>query len=345
MSIETRKMKLKLELWISFFVIACLCMACNTPLETKKVVVIAHRGASAYLPEHTLPAKALAYGMQPSFIEQDVVLSKDGVPVVIHDIHLETTTNVATIFPDRNRENGQFYVIDFTWYELSQLNVLERFDIKTQKTVYSNRFPLNKSSFRLHRLCDEIEMIQGLNQSMKQDVGIYVEIKEPKFHRDEGQDISNIVLKELSRYGYHTKADHCILQCFDATELKRIRHEYHSELFLVQLLEVGYLYESFKNKSTQEVVKEIATYANGIGPWYKQIIEGKDQVTLKDFDKIIDIAHAQNLKVHAFTFRADNLGEFASFEALLTKAKALGLDGVFTDHPDLAVAFFKKKNH
>ncbi|MGY5355495.1 glycerophosphodiester phosphodiesterase [Wenyingzhuangia sp. IMCC45467] len=316
-------------------------MSCQQKFKNSEMIIIAHRGASGYLPEHTLPAKALAYGMHPDFLEQDVVLTKDDVPIVIHDIHLETTTNVAEVFPDRKREDEKFYVIDFTWEELQLLNVTERFDDKTKQTVYPNRFPANKSSFRLHTLVQEIEMIQGLNKSMQQNIGVYVEIKEPSFHRNEGKDISNIVLQVLSAYGYKTLEDNCILQCFDAVELKKIRKEYYSELFLVQLLEIGYSDEAFKGKSPKQIVEEIAKYANGIGPWYKQIIEGKDHVN--GFENLIELAHQQNLKVHAFTYRADDLGMFSTFNGLLKNAKdELKLDGIFTDFPDKAVRYFKQ---
>ncbi|WP_010134342.1 glycerophosphodiester phosphodiesterase [Ochrovirga pacifica] len=331
---------------VKYFLILIGCLSvlsCSSSSESD-MLVIAHRGASAYLPEHTLPAKALAYGMQPDYIEQDVVLTKDDIPIVIHDICLETTTNVEDIFPDRKREDGKYYVIDFTWEELSCLNVSERFDAQTKQPVYKERFPIHTSYFKLHRLSDEIEMIQGLNKTMKRDVGIYVEIKEPQFHRNEGKDISKIVLELLSKYGYTTQQDLCVLQCFDAVELKKIRKNYLSDLFLVQLLEIGYLDEEFRNKTPQEIVNYIADYANGIGPWYKQILEGKNQSKIKDFDKIVQLAHEQHLKVHAFTFRADDLADFKSYEALLQKAEELELDGIFTDHPDLAVSYFKKKN-
>ena len=90
-------------------------------------IVIAHRGASGYLPEHTMESKIMAHGMGVDFIEQDLVLSKDNVPIVIHDIYLNNVTNVATIFPDKKREDNRFYVIDFTFEELKQLTVFERF--------------------------------------------------------------------------------------------------------------------------------------------------------------------------------------------------------------------------
>ena len=297
-------------------------------------IVIAHRGASGYLPEHSLEAKAMAYAMKPDFIEQDLVLSKDDIPIVIHDIHLESVTDVAEKFSERNRKDGRYYVIDFTYEELQQLNVTERFDIKTFKAIYPKRFPMWKSKFKLHSLQDEIELIQGLNISTDKNIGIYPEIKEPEFHNKEGKDISKIVLKILTNYGYTTKNDNCILQCFDAIELKRIRQELKSELFLVQLME-------YKNNESN--LKEYATYVDGIGPWYKQLISGKDDKGNWKSSNLVTEAHQLGLVVHAYTFRADDLGEFSSFEELLDVGfNTLQLDGVFTDFPDRVVSFLNK---
>jgi len=290
--------------------IAVLCFyGCNSTTKSKKMnsqstkIVIAHRGASGYLPEHTLASKAMAYAMQPHFLEQDLVLSKDNVPIVIHDIHLETVTDVAIKFPDRKRENNRYYVIDFAFAELQQLQVTERFDPKTGKQVYPNRFPKGKGNFKLHSLQET-----GLN------IGIYPEIKEPAFHNNEGKDISKVVLKVLSDYGYTTKKDNCILQCFDKKELKRMRTALNSALFLVQLIET---------KEEANHLKDFAEYADGVGPWYQQI----DSNFVKE-------AHALDLKVHAYTFRADDLGEFESFDKLLDYGfNTLNLDGIFTDFP------------
>jgi glycerophosphoryl diester phosphodiesterase len=77
-----------------------------------KKIVIAHRGAFGYLPEHTLDAKVLAHNMNTDFIEQDIVLSKDDIPIIIHDIYLDDVTNVVTKFPSRKRKDNRFYVID-----------------------------------------------------------------------------------------------------------------------------------------------------------------------------------------------------------------------------------------
>lgn len=298
-------------------------------------VIIAHRGASGYLPEHTLESKAMAYAMHPDFIEQDLVLSKDNVPIVIHDVYLDDITDVAQKFPDKSRNDNRFYVIDFTYKELLQLNVLERFDPKTKKVVFPSRFPYGKSHFNLHSLQDEIEMIQGLNKSTGDDIGIYPEIKNPKFHHENGKDISKIVLGILSAYGYRTRSDNCILQCFDPDELKRIRIDLKSELFLVQLL--GW-------KIEEGQLENYRIYADGIGPSIKHIINGFDKNGDVIYSDLVKNAHSLNLKVHAFTFRADQLGGIPTFEKLLEIGfYGANVDGIFTDFPDKALESLKKK--
>jgi len=299
-----------------------------------KKIVIAHRGASAYLPEHTIEAKAMAHAMNVDFIEQDLVLSKDDVPIVIHDIYLDDVTDVATKFPTRKREDNRYYVIDFTFDELKTLQVSERFNPETGEQFYPNRFPKGKGNFKLHSLQEEIELIQGLNAATKKNIGIYPEIKAPEFHQLEGKKLTEIVLKVLADYGYKTKKDNCILQCFDAKELERIRKELKSDLFLVQLME-------FEEETKQ--LAHFASYADGIGPWYKQILS--DKVDGKfTFTSLVSDSHRLGLKVHPYTFRADQLAEFATFsEMMQTLLIDANVDGAFTDFPDLVVSFINKK--
>ena len=127
-------------------------------------LVIAHRGASGYLPEHTLESKVLAFAQGADFIEQDVVMTRDDQLVVIHDLTLERTTDVAALFPGRARADGSYYVIDFTLEELRRLAVSEgrRQDGQAQ---YPQRFPAGTSRFGLHTLEEELELIRGLEQS------------------------------------------------------------------------------------------------------------------------------------------------------------------------------------
>jgi glycerophosphoryl diester phosphodiesterase len=134
------------------------------------------------------------------------------------------------------------------------------------------------------------------------------------------------VLEILSEYGYKTIANKCILQCFDAKELERIRKELKSELFLVQLMD--------SDKEIQ-YLQHYATYANGVGPWYRHLLSEKVDGKFT-FTSLIKEAHALGLVVHPYTFRADQLAEFDSFsqmvDVILYQAEA---DGGFTDHPDL----------
>lgn len=300
----------------------------------KDKLIIAHRGASGYLPEHTLESKALAYGMGADYIEQDVVLTKDDVPVVLHDIHLDEVTNVSDVFPERKREDGRYYVIDFTFDEILQLKANERIDRDTGKRVYPDRFPLGTSSFQVHSLKAEIELIQGLNKSTGRNVGIYPEIKNPGFHRKEGKDISKRVLEVLKTYGYQTKEDACILQCFDAWELRRIRVELGSRLFLTQLLE---------NRSELGEIQSYAAYADAIGPWYGMLINGINLKGEPTFGTAVEKAHSFGLKVHPYTYRKDDFKGFSSFEELLKVSfEELDVDGVFTDFPDLVAAYLKR---
>ncbi|MBT6378029.1 MAG: glycerophosphodiester phosphodiesterase [Flavobacterium sp.] len=293
--------------------------------STKKITVVAHRGASGYLPEHTLASKVMAYAMQADYIEQDVVLSKDDVPIVIHDILLDDVTNVLEKYPNRKREDGRYYVIDFTFEEIKTLVVTERFDSETGLQIYPNRFPKGTSSFRLHSLQDEIELIQGLNKSTGKNIGIYPEIKKPEFHHENGKDISKIVLNILSDYGYKTKNDKCIVQSFDAIELERIRKELKSQLFLVQLMEFS---------EQKNLLEFYASYADGIGPWYKHLISSKTADGFS-FTPLIKEAHKLDLVVHPYTFREDQLDEFDSFEQMIDIIiHQAGADGGFTDFPD-----------
>ena len=308
-------------------------------------IVIAHRGASGYLPEHTLPAIAMAHAQGADYLEQDVVLSKDNVPVVLHDIHIDTVTDVARRFPDRKRADGRFYALDFTVAELKQLAASERFDPRTGAAVFAKRFPVGKGSFQIPTLEEELQLIQGLNTSSGREAGVYPEIKEPAWHRAQGRDISPIVLDLLARYGYQTKADKVYVQCFDEAEVKRIRTELGYKGRLVQLIEGSRpLLDEHARLRTPAGLAKTAKVADGIGPALPDVVTRNADGTLAPTALVRD-AHAAGLVVHPYTFRADALPPgVASLEDLLRLALVdIGVDGVFTDHPDRAVAFLRKQ--
>lgn len=302
-------------------------------------IIIAHRGASGYLPEHTIASKAAAYAMGADFLEQDLVLSKDGVPVVLHDIHLDTTTDVAQKFPDRHRADGRYYAIDFALAELRQLHATERFNLKTKQAVFPKRFPIWQGSFELHTFEEELQFIQGLNRSTGSRVGIYPEIKAPAWHRGEGQDISRIVLEILRRYGYQTKQDECFLQCFEWDEVKRLRTELGYGGRLILLLGDD---AAGRRHCTPAGLAEVAKYADGIGPAMSLVVETAVDRSYRLTDLVAQ-AHAAKLLVHPYTLRADELPKYAnSFEALcrIVFAEAQ-VDGAFTDFTDRAAAYLK----
>lgn len=305
-------------------------------------LIIAHRGASGYLPEHTLEAKAMAHAMGAPFIEQDVVLSKDGVPVILHDVHVDTVTDVASRFPGKKREDGRFYAIDLTLEELRQLKVTERFDAKTGRQVFPKRFPMGRSSFQIPTLEEELQLIQGLNASTGRQAGIYPEIKQPAWHRQQGQDISKVVLPLLEKYGYAGRESACFVQCFEYEEVRRIRQELGWKGRLIMLLGGGAKGSDgtdFAQLRSPAGLKELKLVADGIGPAISSVIGADRQNT-----SLVADAHAQGLLVHPYTLRTDELPKFAKsaedlMELLFRQAK---VDGLFSDFPDVALKWLAR---
>ena len=316
---------------------------------TAKPVVIAHRGASGYLPEHTLEAAAFAHALGANFVEQDVVMSKDDVPVVCHDIHIDTTTDVAARFPARARTDGRFYAIDFTWEELRSLAVRERFDPTSERAVFPGRFPANGASFRLCSLEESIQLVQGLNRSTGRDAGIYPEIKAPAWHAREGKDLGRALLEVLAFHGYTGPSDNVYVQCFEPMELKRLRSDLRTRLKLIQLIDDATPIETdidYGAMRTPAGLRAIADYAQGIGPPLGQVVSfqrGDGKSGLRVTTLVAD-AHASGLLVHPYTFRSDALPAGANdaealLELLFARAK---IDGVFVDQPDVVVKFLQR---
>ncbi|MEO2026198.1 MAG: glycerophosphodiester phosphodiesterase family protein [Fuerstiella sp.] len=294
-------------------------------------LVIAHRGASGYLPEHTTEAAALAHALGADFIEQDVVLSQDGVAVVFHDVTLEEITNVADVFPDRG-QNGSYYVFDFTLAELRQLSVFERFP-STENSDGNGRFPQNTGRFRLATLDEHLQLIQGLNVSRGRNVGVYVEIKQPQLHREQNLDSSREVLRVLGKYGYRNAHDRVFVQCFDESELHRLRTELKCRLPLIQLL---------SDEPSDERLARIAKVADGIGISIAAVIGGAaDDPARPRVTNVVKAAHQHAMLVHAWTLRTDSLPDYAADPATMFNwlVREAGVDGIFTDQPDILLSW------
>jgi len=186
-----------------------------------------------------------------------------------------------------------------------------------------------------------LQLIEGLNRTRRRTVGIYPEIKQPGWHHQEGRDLSRVVLPILRRYGYVTKKDKCWIQCFEVEEVRRIRNELGWEGNLLLLTGAGR-----KNPDGSEAepwftpagLAELAKFADGIGPSLGAIVTGKSKTERKITDLVRKV-HAATLVVHPYTLRADELPRWAdstddAHQVLFTEA---GIDGLFTDFPDLSV--------
>lgn len=298
-------------------------------------IIIAHRGASGYLPEHTLAAKALAHGLGADYLEQDVVATRDRELVVLHDLYLDDVTDVATRFPGRHRDDGRHYVVDFELAELESLRVFERRAPGSAAPKYPARFPGEHGLFGIATLKDELRLIQGLNASTGRTAGLYPEIKEPAWHRAHGIDLAALLLAELAAFGYSRAADPVLVQCFDAAELVRVRTELGSDLRLVQLVGGEPKYGELL---TRDGLRRLAAYAYGLGPHHSQVAEGAAGRRPRALP-LRQWAGEAGLRLHPYTFRRDELPGYARsleewLEFFIVEAQ---VDGLFCDHPDVAV--------
>jgi glycerophosphoryl diester phosphodiesterase len=317
-----------------------------SPASGDRPIVIAHRGASGYLPEHTVAAKVLAHAQGADYLEQDVVLSRDNVPIVFHDLTLEEITDVAERYPGRARADGHWYVLDLTLPELKTLTVRER-DRASGAPQYPGRFQERAVPFAIVTLEEELALIRGLNTVTGRRAGIYTEVKSPAWHRAQARDLSPIVLDTLARFGYRRREDPAYLQCFDAHELKRIRGELGSQLKLVQLIGENDWAESdtdYDHLQTAPGLASVAGYADAIGPWIPQVARWPSGNPAQ-VSGLTAAAHERGLAVHPYTFRSDDLPAGAPDAAAVHRAlfETAGVDGLFSDFPDQTRAYLESQ--
>jgi len=275
-----------------------------------KKILIAHRGASAYAPEHSADAYRLAIAQGADFVEQDLAVTKDGVLVSIHDLTLERTTDVEEVFPDRFAEDKsgstpvrRWYVNDFTLAELKRLDAGAHFDKKFAGT-------------RILTFQEAIDLVRG-------KAGLYPELKDPEFYRQRGVNpealFAAIVKKNRLEADPKTPL---ILQSFDDATLKAAAIDLPTvpRVFLVSPQDAGRI-------DTPEKLKAVAAWATGIGP---------NKAILEKTPDIVAWAHAAKLTVTPWTFRASQPGKYASVqEEMKHFLFTLDVDALFTDNPDL----------
>jgi glycerophosphoryl diester phosphodiesterase len=228
--------------------IICL-LLCITPLIATSVsaehgkTIIVRNGAGSNLIEHTLPAVVLAAAENIPFIELHTVMTSDNQLIVFRDLTLNRLTDVARLFPGRNRDDGNFYVIDFTLQEIRQLRLHNVFE--TDPTALSMAIPTLQEELALIR---KLETLPINRQSPDRSMGISLEITQPWFHLDHGLDISAAVLDTLMIYGYTNRESNLYLQCYDPEELQRIHNRLlparQMELPLIQMVGNGNIIEA-----------------------------------------------------------------------------------------------------
>ena len=323
-----------------------------------KPAVVAHRGASAYLPESTLPAKALAVAQGADYVEHDIVMTRDNALLINHDLWLDEVSDVAEKFPGRARADGHFYVIDFDLDDILSLGVSSRFRVEDGVAVpaWPDRYPVWRGRFGFHTFAEELQFLAGLEHSTGRRVGIFTELKSPWFHEREGRDLVGAVYDVLARYGYRTPQDGCRVMSFDGHALQRIRDGVAADagvdVPLTQLIGHTIDHEVFEHRTSGEwanvdvdwmsdpaQVGAIAEYADGIGPDVAMLLQGGAADSGLHASELAAAAHAAGMYVTPWTLRADALPPGASsyaevFDILSGEAK---VDAVITDFPDLAV--------
>ena len=335
-----------------------------------KHILIAHRGASGYLPEHTLAAYMIAIEQGADFIEPDLVSTADGVLIARHENEIGGTTDVASrpeFAPRRTVRHidGEpvtgWFAEDFTLAEIKTLRARERLPgIRPHNARFDGLFEI--PSFE-----EVLNLVLAMNERRDRDalmlgrprprpIGLYPETKHPSYFRDLGLPLEARLIDSLERHGYGGPDAPVFIQSFEVANLKALSQR--TALPLVQLIEAeGKPYDfvlrgdprRYADLLVPAGLAEIAAYARAIGPSKDLLIPRAQDGSLGPPTTLVADAHAAGLLVHAWTFRAENAflpaasrtgtdpAALGDLDSELSAFFDLGIDGVFTDHPGIAV--------
>lgn len=345
--------------------------------EPARPLVIGHRGASGYLPEHTLESYALAIELGADFIEPDLVATKDGHLIARHEPNIVNTTDVASRpeFAARRRtavvdgfpEDG-FFASDFTLAEIKTLRARQAFAERPQQF---------NGALEIPTFDEVVRLAQRKGREVGRTIGVYPETKHPTYHQKLGLALEQRLLDVLTRHGWNYREAPVFIQSFEQANLKLLNRL--TRVKLVQLIDANdvnadgsldftapydrpydwtvsgnanLLSRTFAYLTTDAGLKEVKSYADGIGPWKRYIVStvanpsgtgpGEAARKLAPATDLIARAHKAGLLVHAYTFRNEPqrlAGDYAGNPvAEYLQFYALGIDGVFSDFPDTAVA-------
>ncbi|MGZ8650505.1 MAG: glycerophosphodiester phosphodiesterase [Solirubrobacteraceae bacterium] len=321
-------------------------------------LVIGHRGASGYRPEHTLASYELAARLGADYIEPDLVSTKDGVLVARHEPEIGGTTDVAdhpefaarkkTKIIDGTSFTGWF-TEDFTLRELKTLRAKERLPaIRPQNTKYDGQFEI--PTFQ-----EVLDLRARLSRELHRPLGVYPETKHPTYFRSINLPLEPGLIRTLRRNGLNRRGAPVFVQSFEQDNLRALRP--WLKVPLVQLLDAKTLHPAgdpskptYGELATPAGLRSIARYAHGVGP-------SKDYIVPRNLDgssgtptSFVRDAHAAGLKIHPYTFRRENTflplelrssadpAGIGDLKSEIRQFFALGVDGVFTDNADIGVA-------
>lgn len=334
-------------------------------------LVIAHRGASGYRPEHTLAAYDLAIDMGADYIEPDLVLTKDGVFIARHENALalvdprtsrvlEATTNVHTLHGFASRRTTKsvdgklltgWFAEDFTLEEIKQLRARERIaHLRPRNAQYDD-------CFEIPTLQEVIDLAKRRSLACGRRIGIYPETKHPSHHAALGLAMEDRLVAVLEANDWNHRDAPVFIQSFEVANLRYLSSV--TRVRLVQLLErdgrpwdhcVGHNPTSYAQMASARGLAAIAEYANGVGPAKGYVIPLDAVERLQPPTRFVDDAHAAGLVVHPWTFRTENAflpADLRHGTALTDRGRGIdeigrfleaGIDGFFTDHADIGVA-------
>ena len=326
-------------------------------------LVIGHRGgATGYLPDHTLENYATGIELGADYVEPDLVATKDGVLIARHEPNLIGTTNVKLLpqFASRKRtavidgfpEEG-FFASDFTLAEIKTLRAVQ---------PLSDRDPRFDGDFQIPTFDEIIAFVKRKTEEKGRPIGIYPETKHPTYHRSIGLPLEDRLLDALKRAGWNKREAPVFIQSFETANLRYLRTK--TKVRLVQLIDandvnpdgtldftppfdrpydwtVAGRSDLFQYLTTPAGLSEVATYADGIGPWKPYIITEKFG-HLQPPSDVVANAHARGLVVHPYTFRNEQKRLAADYKGNpvneYLRFYEAGVDGVFSDFADTALA-------
>ncbi|MGY1837401.1 glycerophosphodiester phosphodiesterase [Blastococcus sp. SYSU DS0510] len=324
------------------------------------LLVVGHRGASGYRPEHTLASYELAARMGADYIEPDVVSTQDGVLVARHENEISGTTDVADRPEFASRRTTKvidgapltgWFTEDFTLAELRTLRAVERLpEVREENTLYDGLY-------QVPTLDEVLELRARLSKELRREIGVYVETKHPTYFDGIGLSLEEPLMTDLREARVHKHTSPVFIQSFETANLRELE-EQGVRVPLVQLLSAsGQPYDftaagdprTYADLTTAEGLQEIATYAEGVGPEKNQVIPRDADGTLGTPTALVDDAHEAGLLVHPYTFRNENVflppalqdgaapDDYGRALAEHVAFWEAGIDGMFTDNPDTGV--------